>query len=135
MGLCTYDDCLDDSGCGASVPCECRASDASGVANTCQKTSDCRVDADCGPGGFCSPSVVGAFCQCQGSPALCDASARCYVGATETPCLCGDNCGHGYYCHTPADACTDDEDCAADETCNYDRVLGRWTCSVCWPVP
>jgi hypothetical protein len=30
--------------------------------NYCVSGSDCRVDADCGPGGFCSPSQFDQWC-------------------------------------------------------------------------
>jgi hypothetical protein len=135
-GVCTYDDCLDDSGCGAAAPCQCRTSEASGTPNTCESDSDCRVDADCGPGGFCSPSVVEGACDCLDA-ALCDPSEhlRCTVDGMDVPCECGDACGHGYFCHTPDDACLDDADCAGKGgTCNFDRLRHRWTCSFCSPV-
>jgi hypothetical protein len=134
QGLCSYDDCVDDSGCGPSTPCECRDSATSGVANQCQTGSNCRVDADCGAGGFCSPSVVNAFCDCP-DPMLCDSSTHCYADSVEVPCACGDACGHGFFCHTPQDACLDDADCGSDETCNFDRLTRRWTCTTCWPIP
>jgi hypothetical protein len=135
QGLCSYDQCLDDSGCGSSVPCECRDSEASPANNACETASSCRVDADCGASGFCSPSLVGAACQCGGSPDLCDSSTHCFAGSMEVPCSCGDVCGHGYYCHTPGDACLDDEDCDKGEYCSYDRLKKRWSCSGCYPVP
>jgi hypothetical protein len=131
-GTCSYDECSGDSACPAATPCECRASETVVTANRCVGTSNCRVDADCGPGGFCSPSVVNPFCACL-SPALCDSSSHCYAGDKEVPCSCGDACGHGYYCHTGQDQCLDDEDCGAGQTCNYDRLEDRWTCSTCWP--
>jgi hypothetical protein len=54
---------------------------ACGVANQCKK-GNCRIDSDCGPGGYCSPAT--------------------------------DACGAvlGYYCHTAADECVNDDDCA-----------------------
>src|SRR5262249_55979876 len=107
-GICSYDDCVDDSGCPGSAPCECRASETSAAANKCETTSNCRVDADCGVGGFCSPSLVEAACDCL-SPDLCDSRTHCYAGSPpqEIQCACGDSCGHGYYCHTPQDDCLD----------------------------
>ena len=54
---CSYDQCFDDSGCASPAPCSCRASGTSPDANHCLTGSECRVDADCGPGGFCSPSL------------------------------------------------------------------------------
>jgi hypothetical protein len=71
---------------------------------------DCRVDTDCGRGGYCSPS--------------------------NHPC----GTSWGYYdfrCHTAFDECTDDEDCANVDAgpgpivphfCAYNSPKGRWTC-------
>jgi hypothetical protein len=82
-----------------------------------------------------------------GSAALCiDGGAPCYEGSnvsgpppgngwTEISCLCGDNCGHGYFCHTACDACIDDGDCGDQETCNYDVVKHIWACSECLGIP
>jgi hypothetical protein len=95
--------------------------------------SNCRVDADCGPGGYCSPSVI-AYCFCPRTE-LCDSTSMCTANGNPVPCVCGDACGHGYFCHTGCDACTDDSDCAAGQTCNYDTLSHRWECSRCWPIP
>jgi hypothetical protein len=54
---CTYDECLDDTGCGQGVPCVCRTSASDTTPNTCLTGSSCTVDGDCGPGGYCSPST------------------------------------------------------------------------------
>lgn len=78
---CSYDECVSDTDCPVGVPCACRESEASFMPNLCLSGSDCRIDADCGPGGFCSPSRFGQWC-----------------GAT-------------YHCHTPSDTCLDDSDC------------------------
>jgi hypothetical protein len=99
------------------------------VANSCVHGGECRIDADCGPGGYCSPSQVGVLCVCP-SPALCD-PGPCGSGS----CACGDACGHAYYCHTSRDACIDDSDCGPEATCNYDKLEKRWTCAFCRPVP
>jgi hypothetical protein len=42
-----------------------------------------------------------------------------------------DSCGHAYFCHTRTDSCTDDTDCTAPATCNYDVAAKRWQCAVC----
>jgi hypothetical protein len=103
-------------------------------ANSCETESNCRVDSDCGPRGYCSPSQVEAFCMCP-SAALCgDSGASCSANGKPVPCECGDACGHGYFCHTRDDTCVDDSDCP-DGTCNYDTVVKRWTCAWCMPVP
>jgi hypothetical protein len=63
------------------------------------------VDADCGPGTFCSPSV--------GS---CGAPAGII----------------GYYCHGPNDKCIDDADCPSTITqpqvCWYNALTAAWHC-------
>jgi hypothetical protein len=131
---CSYDACASDTDCPANEPCQCRASASDPTANSCLTGGNCRVDADCGPGGYCSPSQIENFCFCP-SPALCpDGGTHCYAGQTEVPCSCGDSCGHSYYCHTASDGCVDDGDCPAGETCNYDTVSARWDCATCWPV-
>jgi hypothetical protein len=135
LNFCSYDGCFGDSDCLDNVPCDCRGGASDTSANECLTTSNCRVDADCGPGGFCSPSEVHNFCFCP-SPALCTpGTTACYAGTTQVSCACGDACGHGYFCHTKTDSCVDDRDCASGETCNYDTTVGRWDCAICWPVP
>ena len=112
---CSYDQCFADADCTTTTgPCECRpldpatASPSAIVApgptpkNTCM-TGNCRVDRDCGAGGYCSPS--------QGP---CGA----YLGVI------------GYYCHTPKDTCVDDADCQAQGggDCRFDQVTAVWMC-------
>jgi hypothetical protein len=67
-------------------------------------TGNCRVDADCGPGGFCSPTWDLA---------------------------CGQSNGVvGYYCHTPRDTCVDDIDCVDGTKAGYCAwSVDRWRCS------
>jgi hypothetical protein len=97
----------------AGGPCECRpAAQTSGqgiiapvtpATNVC-KAGNCRVDANCGPGGYCSPSLG----------------------------TCGNYGGVvGYYCHTAKDKCVDDSDCAAQGggDCRYDAMTGAWACA------
>jgi len=127
---CSYDECQVDDDCAGSAPCACRASSASADANRCITDSNCRTDADCGEAGFCSPSQLGGGCVCP-SAALCTGDSSCSPG----PCVCGDACGHGYFCHTAADTCVDDSDCNQSGSCNYDTVTGHWSCSECWPIP
>lgn len=127
---CSYDACSSDAECAGKAPCECRASMSDSAANTCITQGECRVDADCGRSGYCSPSQVGGGCFCP-SAALCDGTGSCSPG----PCVCGDACGHGYFCHTPTDTCLDDADCGTNSSCNYDTIEKRWTCSECWGIP
>jgi hypothetical protein len=99
---CSYDACFVDLDCSAKSSCECRDALNNG-ANTCLP-GDCHVDADCAECGFCSPSPGGC------TP---------FIGT------------EGYYCHKPADECTDDADCAAKPgtACNHSLTLGHWVCS------
>lgn len=105
---CTYDLCFADADCGPSPKvCECGGGFRSDH-NVCLNEGNCRVDADCGANGFCSPTL--------GS--------------------CGDYSGTvGYYCHTAADECVDDADCADEPStfgapyCAYNPTAGKWMCS------
>ncbi len=145
---CSYDQCSSDSDCEGGAPCECRASGSSVVANVCLTGGNCRDDSDCGPGGYCSPSVLSPFCACLSTDLCGDSGGGCYEytgsgspgtppgpGWTAEPCECGDSCGHGYFCHTRCDTCVDDTDCGEGETCNYDKLSDRWDCSVCLGFP
>lgn len=105
---CTYDACSADGDCGGGTGvCECEGAFRAD-ANVCLGEGNCRVDADCGGAGFCSPTLGSCG----------------HYGKTS-----------GYFCHTPSDECLDDEDCAgqgqAGETpyCAYDKNVGRWKCS------
>jgi hypothetical protein len=135
---CSYDECFSDSDCEAGVPCTCRPSASSNAANVCSTGGNCRVDSDCGPNGYCSPSLVSVgLCQCPGSPSLCGDSGlpRCYINSVEVPCVCVDVCGHAYYCHSACDDCVDDKDCDGGATCNFDIVSHHWACATCAPIP
>jgi collagen type I alpha len=106
---CSYDTCTTDADCAQmGGPCVCRP-DAQGVvapttsaANMCL-AGNCRVDADCGAGGYCSPTL---------------GSCGNYGGVT------------GYYCHTTKDTCVDDSDCAAKSAgdCRYNPAISGWDC-------
>jgi hypothetical protein len=137
---CTYDECFRDSDCDGGA-CACRPSASSAAANFCFTSGNCTIDSDCGPGGWCSPSLVGmGFCTC-GSYALCpDAGPGSIGSCTESvdggppqpvPCICdpGDVCGApAYFCHTPCDTCVNDDDCTGGGRCEYDRRKGIWDC-------
>ncbi len=93
-----------DSDCGDASVCLCRSGQGNDT-NACVP-SDCRVDGDCGDGGYCSPVVLG----CSG-----------LTGVT------------GYYCHTPRDECMNDSDCVdtafVDLRCVFDLAQNaRWLC-------
>jgi hypothetical protein len=96
---CSYDACFSDAECPAHVPCECRTSATDTAANVCLTGSGCSVDADCGPGGFCS------------------ATSWTQTGGQVQ-----------YYCHTANDSCLDDSDCPTGKYCQFDTVGARWMC-------
>lgn len=136
--FCTYDECASDDAC-ASGPCQCRPSGESSEANRCENAGNCRVDADCGPGGFCSPSLIGfGFCSCPTLDLCVDAGdgTGCFVSIDggppmAVPCVCGNTCAApGYYCHTRCDACASDSDCEAGGHCLFDAREQRWACRV-----
>jgi hypothetical protein len=130
---CSYDGCFSDSDCAGNVPCHCRDSTSSTNANCCLVNSDCRIDDDCGPGGYCSPSQLeGCMRMCT---VPCSPGTHCYAGTTEVPCWCGQSCGAGYFCHTADDACTNDCECTeADSACTH-QPTGGWACIPCAMVP
>jgi hypothetical protein len=97
--VCSYDDCFSDSDCRGVEPCQCRPSATSMFPNYCVIGSNCRLDSDCGPNGFCSPSMS----DCMGTPS-------------------------GYFCHTPQDTCVNDSDCSNPQTCEYDKQSYHWSC-------
>jgi hypothetical protein len=89
------DQCRTDSDCHGDLVCEC------GTLNLCVP-AQCKVDRDCGPGGYCSPVPV--------------------VSACDTP---------QYVCHRPGDECFNDSDCTKDggtQSCHYGWTTGKWQC-------
>lgn len=125
--FCTYDMCFYDSDCPCNQPCECRSSASSNEQNLCMTESNCRVDADCGAGGYCSPSLVRESGGCWDAE-LCQPDSGSCLG-----CHCQANCGLGYFCHTPNDACIDDSDCKMG-VCAYRIDDNRWRCSIPWRI-
>jgi hypothetical protein len=130
---CTFDQCTRDSDCPGDVPCACRSTSSDSAPNVCATASNCRVDADCGAAGFCSPSLVNNPCQCFSESFCAPGSSGCTAtgvdGATkQVRCSCGGNCGHGYFCHTPTDSCLDDSDCAGG-ICTFDLNSQVWLCA------
>ena len=90
--------CSSDSDCPNGTACGCD------VGYDACIFSGCRVDSDCGAGGYCSPTF---------SIYSCD-------GDTGLPQLLG------FYCHTANDQCNNDSDCASDQYCSYDTKA--WNC-------
>jgi hypothetical protein len=104
---CVFDTCLRDEDCPSGGACSCRGTTRGGGGsswgNVCVP-GNCRVDADCGPGWYCSPTA--------------DPGVGPFYGVA------------GHYCHTPDDACVDDGDCLdASYYCAYSREVGHWACS------
>lgn len=100
---CTYDTCVHDTDCATGELCVCHGSPyTNGAGNTCMP-GNCRVDSDCGSGGYCSPAH----------------------GTT--------GCGgiSGYYCHTRQDTCTNDSDCGSGlDVCTWSDTDARWECQM-----
>jgi hypothetical protein len=101
-GTCRNDDCLVDDDCVGAV-CVCASDGGWGLTvhlNRCEP-STCLTDADCGPGGLCSPGHG----------------------------YCGQSLG--YHCRSAADTCCSSSDCAGKgdaNTCEYAPALGHWQC-------
>jgi hypothetical protein len=110
--LCSYDDCANDADCPGGKVCTCgtpigqNGSDGTPIrtGNRCVP-ANCHLDADCGAGGFCSPTV---------------------------DTTCGSRSGIvGYYCHTPSDECVKDDQCTDGGLpgyCAYDPMKAHWVC-------
>jgi hypothetical protein len=94
-----------DADCGSGELCYCGGPPQGTL---CVAAGNCRVDADCGPGFFCSPS---------------HGSSPGEVGP--------------FYCHTCKDVCVNDSDCHGSDpmygpfVCNYFPSDGDWGCT--WP--
>jgi hypothetical protein len=100
---CTYDACFADGDCAKGEVCNCD----SYYGNVCLP-GNCHVDSDC-PSGTCSPSPDVTVC----SP-----------GFPGRPV--------GFYCHTPEDECTADEQCqcnGAVGACAWQPTVARWACA------
>lgn len=110
---CTYATCTGDSDCANGKICECNVPY---VTTACLPTSDCHVDADCGPSGYCSPTAP-----------VTKACGK--FGVAPEP--------SSYACHTTADTCLDDSDCPDDPKmngsagyCAYDATVKHWRCAI-----
>jgi hypothetical protein len=83
------------------------------------------VDSDCGPGGYCSPSME-----------------NCPKAAPEIEVQDNYSGPNPYYCHAASDQCTNDSDCPSFDagifttsSCSYNTQDGGWACSkfTCFP--
>lgn len=59
--------CLDDADCASGDVCHCYSADPISPPSSVCVGGNCRIDADCGPHGYCSPDkgsygVVGYYC-------------------------------------------------------------------------
>jgi len=106
---CTFDQCQRDSDCklAAEPTCACHGAPYTiyGAGNACV-LGDCRIDSDCGAGGYCSPA-----------------------GALDL---------YGYYCHTPQDTCTNDDQCGGCSGAEMPRCVfatgdHHWKCECISP--
>jgi len=111
--------CTSDDDCAGTSACMCeptwRGQDRY-PPRICISGGNCRVDADCGPGGYCSLSLI------PGSQVLPDGGAGY-----------GTQLANGYFCHTSRDCCLDTAECAPrgwpEDTCLFDRSLAAWRCA------
>lgn len=111
--FCSYDACISDGDCtgmdgGAAAHsgiCACESAFRADN-NICIFEGNCRTDADCG-GEYCSPTWPFGSCTLDGTIS-------------------------GYYCHTAADECTDDQDCTSSGSagCAYSTLKGHWACGL-----
>jgi hypothetical protein len=110
--FCSYDGCFADGDCADGGVCLCGTALATrGSDGTALRTGSlcvparCRVDSNCGAGGFCSPTLS-TFCGLR-------------------------NGVQGYECHTPNDECTTDAQCTdgGGGYCAFQPTLGHWACS------
>jgi hypothetical protein len=111
---CTYDECFSDADCdGGKGVCGCEHDATNQGAGHYCSPGNCRVDADCGKGGFCSPSMP-----------------NCSLNGPYYPT--------GYFCHTKKDECTNDDDCKPPSKKGYGPIgtrcawapeSARWVCS------
>jgi hypothetical protein len=107
---CDFNACATDADCpDPTNVCSCQGlSGGEGRFGSLCITANCHTDADCGPMGYCSPSV--------------DFGCGSFFGT------------QGYYCHTCADTCVEDTDCPPDPMqgpdphCAYDPTVGHWAC-------
>jgi hypothetical protein len=105
---CTYDTCTTDADCTSGGVCMCRMGATDTTNNHCAgsgQPGSCKVDSDCGPKGFCSPSF---------------GSCGAYGGI------------QGYFCHTSSDTCVDDSDCQEGGVagyCMFQVTAKKWECS------
>lgn len=87
----------------------------------------CMSDGDCAAGKTCACQDDGNRCV----PSNCRTDAECGgLGCSPTEARSCNSYGGiiGYYCHTKKDSCTDQSDCGAHSSCDYEPSAGRWVC-------
>ena len=145
----------------------CSCTTCSGPEFTCKADADCKqgVHGRCighggGPAGcFCtydkcsgdSGCANGSTCACRDSPYMGSSGNQCVPGncRVDSDCGKGGSCSPsgawsvvGYYCHTPTDTCTNDDDCPirncsgtpTEPRCVYSASVQSWQCQ-CIPFP
>ena len=121
---------------------------SSALEQPCERNADCTVL----PGGRCGSAILstrcdyssclrddecaaGERCTCNGAimvcvPSQCRVDGDCGTGQR---CVTSAHCGDlvdGFYCTTPADACSSDAHCTApsEGSCAYVKAQQRWRC-------
>ncbi len=103
--------CLDDSGCEEGTLCRCGVT-ANGEGTPCGGyfgkpclhqciPAGCRTDADCGDGGFCSPSRDGCGWQIEGYHCHHPDAAECFSDWECMGAQCRHEDGDGWICDWP----------------------------------
>lgn len=107
---CTYDECASDSACPSGKTCACHGSPYMYSSDNFCVAGNCRVDSDCGRGGYCSPSpgisVVGYYCHTSNDS--CTNDSECSTSNCVNP--------------------------PSTPLCAYSTSDKRWGC-VCFPMP
>ena len=90
---CSYDTCFADSTCAKDSVCQCRNPATGAYGNYCTAHSNCRIDADCGSNGYCSPSQSHTPDDECLNDTDCAAGTHCDFDVNEKHWVCGNWCG------------------------------------------
>ena len=124
--ICSYDQCVANTDCGAKGRCACGAALER---DTCVQLDGCLADKDCGVDMVCSCGESEGPNSCIGGN--CRTDGDCHGGS----CRSGPT---GSYCATPNDTCKTQNDCASKtdyRVCDYERGSRAWACRVVPPQP